>query len=61
MYELLDVMHHMHGLVEGRLPASFRSQNPEHGAFHYFLLDKWLAPSKLLSNPLEAKLPENGL
>jgi hypothetical protein len=23
--------------------------------------NKWLAPSKLLANPLEAKLPENGL
>ena len=32
-----------------------------HGAFHYFLSDKWLAPSKLLANPLEAKLPEYGL
>ena len=32
-----------------------------HGAFHYFLSDKWLAPSKLLANLLEAKLPEYGL
>ncbi len=32
-----------------------------HGAFHYFLSDKWRAPSKLLTNPLEAKLPEYGL
>ncbi len=30
-----------------------------HGAFHYFLSDNWLAPSKLLANQLEAKLPEN--
>jgi hypothetical protein len=32
-----------------------------HGAFHYFLSDKWFAPSKLLANPLEATLPEYGL
>ena len=62
MYELLDVTRHTHGLVEGRrLPASFRTQNPEHGAFHYLLSNKWLTPSKLLASPLEAKLPENGL
>ena len=30
-----------------------------HGAFHYFHSDNWLAPSKLLANQLEAKLPEN--
>ena len=59
MYELLDVTRHTHGLVEGRLPASFTTQNPEQ--LHYFLSDKSLTPSKLLANPLETKLPENGL
>jgi hypothetical protein len=61
MYELLDVTRHTHGLVEGRLPASFTTPNQGHGAFHYFISYKWLAPSKLLANPLEEKHPENGL
>ena len=63
MYELLDVTCHTHGLVEGRrLPvkvSEHRTQNMEH--FIIWSANKWLAPSKLLANPLEAKLPENGL
>ena len=32
-----------------------------HGAFQYFLSDKWLAPSKLLADALEEKLLGNSL
>jgi hypothetical protein len=33
----------------------------EHFIISYFISYKWLAPSKLLANPLEEKHPENGL